>query len=378
VSTWTLLWADPLYRWVIWTCLIQLVVLATLIGVIGAIRASRRRSRDVNASVVATISAAIYRFLAGETRLDELVAQISGYGPYAITATLDVLQNNLAGRDRQSLVTFARHVGLVKAGRSACRSLLWWRRLEGARMLGVACDPATSSLLLAMLDDNSLAVRLAAARALGRIGDPSHIEPLLRMLRRGRLARAYIADVLVQVGAEGRDRLRQIAMQLPDDPRNTALRATTIEVLALSGDVGATPFIQFALTSREPEVRVAALKAAAHARARLTGDEVRRALADPAWEVRSQAVRWVGRCQEASLARDVAPLLADTNWWVRIAAARALAALGPTGMELLEAAGTQHDDKFARGIALRVLTEDPAYAAIADMRIRLGASGTEA
>ncbi|MCB9508408.1 MAG: HEAT repeat domain-containing protein [Myxococcales bacterium] len=371
MSSWALLWNDPLYRLVIAVCAAQILLLCALIGVIASIRAARTRLGTVSERASAAISEGLFEYLAGVRRVDELVADTRQFSVHQLAVVVERYLPTLAGRDLEAVAHFAERAGLVEAGRRLCRSVFWWRRLEGARILGAGCGRAGAELLLRLLDDPNLSVRLAAARALGRTQDPVHIEPLLRTLRRGRLARPQIAEVLVELGAESRQRLRELVMQLPADHRSATLRATTIEVLALVGDAGATPFIQFALTAVEPDVRVAAFKAAAIIRAGLSRDEVRAGLRDDVWAVRAHAVKLVGRNQITALAREVSGLLTDTSWWVRVNAARALYELGPPGVELLELAGATHTDEYARGIALRVLTEDPAYSAIAELRERL-------
>ena len=252
-----------------------------------------------------------------------------------------------------------------------CRSIFWWNRLEGARILGAGGSRVGAPVLLDMLDDRNFTVRIAAARALGKSEDPRYIEPLLRALRRGHLSRTQIAEVLVTLGPIARQRLRELVLQLPRDKSASKLRATTVEVLALVGDAGATPFIQYALASGDAEVRIAAFKAASVLRLALSLDEIRGGLQDPVWQVRAHAATSVGRCGLVNLVPDLAVLLGDRNWWVRVNAARALYALGTTGHEMLESIAATHDDAYARGMALRTLTEDPAYGALVELRDRL-------
>jgi HEAT repeat protein len=164
-------------------------------------------------------------------------------------------------------------------------------------------------------------------------------------------------------------------MQLPSTKRTSILRATTVEVLALVGDAGATPFIQYSIFSGDTEVRVAAYKAAAILRIQLSRDEMRLGLRDPIWQVRAHAATVVGRAQMTDMARELASQLGDPSWWVRLNAARALRELGNPGLRLLESVAEHHEDSYARGMALRILTEDPAYSALSELRETLANTG---
>lgn len=368
------IWNDPLYRLIVLISAWLVLVLVTILLTIAAIRIRRKRRLDVSDRTQALISGLLFEYLSGALRTDDF---IEGTRPYSVQQVATVLERyvaNLTGESRDALDRFFERSGMLEAARRMCRSVFWWTRLEGARILGAGGSRIGAPLLLDMLDDGNFAVRIAAARALGKSEDPQYIEPLLRALRRGHLTRTQIAEVLVTLGPLGRQRLRELVMQLPSDRSASNLRATTVEVLALVGDAGATPFVQYALASGDAEVRIAAFKAASVLRLQLNLDELRGGLRDPVWQVRAHAATAAGRCAMSSLVPDLGVMLGDRNWWVRTNAAHALYALGNEGVAMLESIAATHEDPYARGMALRVLTEDPSYGALVALRERLDAS----
>lgn len=367
-AVWNEFWNDPLYRLVLILSFGQCALLFGLLGLIGLIRLNRRRRESVTKDVETAVSQALFAMLAGTSTLSEMVKATKRYSVEQRTQVLEKYSSTLAGSSVDMLNRYFERSGLLLFARRRSHSRFWWRRMEAARILGAGGSRLGANVLLSLMEDSKRAVRLAAARSLGRSQDPQYIEPLLRLLGRGKISRSQIAEVLVTLGPDSRQRLRELVMQLPNVLRTSTLRATTVEVLALVGDAGATPFIQYSIHSGDTEVRIAAFKAAGILRAQLSRDEVRLGLRDSAWQVRAHAATVVGRAQMVDMARELAGQLGDPTWWVRLNAARALRELGNPGLRLLESVAEYHEDAYARGIALRILTEDPAYSALTELR----------
>ena len=378
MSLWNELWNDPLYRLVLVLSVGQVMLLCGLMLLIAAIRTQRRRHATVTQQIVQSVSDSLFRMLAGTITVKEMADETSMYSTSQRTQVLEKYVATLAGQSIDQVNRYFDRSGMLAEARKRSRSRLWWRRLEAARILGTGGSRLGARILLGLMDDKNLSVRLAAARSLGRSQDPQYIEPLLRLLGRGKISRAQIAEVLVTLGPDSRQRLRELVMQLPPTKRTSTLRATTVEVLALVGDAGATPFIQYSISSGDTEVRIAAYKAAGILRARLSHDEVRKGLRDPAWQVRAHAATVVGRAQMLDLAEEMGRQLGDPNWWVRLNAARALRDLGNPGLRILESVAEHHEDPFGRGMAMRILTEDPSYSALTELREQLVASAADA
>jgi hypothetical protein len=78
---------------------------------------------------------------------------------------------------------------------------VWRVRRDAAGALGDMGDPAAVEPLMVALDDDSASVRIAVIAALGRIGDPAAVEPLMAALRSQAVdIRKAAADSLGQVG----------------------------------------------------------------------------------------------------------------------------------------------------------------------------------
>jgi HEAT repeat protein len=80
-------------------------------------------------------------------------------------------------------------------------------------------------------------------------------------------------------------------------------------------------------------------------------------LAHPAWYVRMQAAKLLGRMGRAEDAGRLETLLADEEWWVRFRAAKALVRLPGLGPRDLEHIRMRLLDRYARDILGQVIAE---------------------
>lgn len=227
--------------------------------------------------------------------------------------------------------------------RADLRSRHWWHRSEGALALGLLRDQASVPALIDLLDNEHEQVRAAAIDALGQIGDPVAIGPLLaRMSDPTRHERARLVQSLRTFG-EG-----STAALLEHGASHARDRALVATVLSYVGGAAARePLLQWA--GAEPAVTRAA---AWRALAAIGLDErafyhALKALGDDDVAVRSAAARALARAGRG----DAAPHLAghlDDDWEVAAQSARALLKLGPDGHAALAArvrqgAGLGHD-----------------------------------
>ena len=104
----------------------------------------------------------------------------------------------------------------------------------------------------------------------------------------------------------------------------------------------------------EPELIAAALKAAS-GYSPMPG--IDRFVAHPAWYVRMQAARFIGRKGNARDIGRLEKLLVDREWWVRYRAARALVRLPALTRAEIERIRERQDDAFARDILGQALVE---------------------
>ncbi len=152
---------------------------------------------------------------------------------------LDLLPQ-LRGADRATLggVLVARGVVARAAAELSARAP--WRRGRAAALLGNAADTAHTAALTALLTDRSVAVRCAAARALGKAGDPGAALPLLRTLSRSRRVPAGVVGMaLLDLGTPVLPALRAAA----GTPPSAAAQALTADLLGLHGDLEASALL---------------------------------------------------------------------------------------------------------------------------------------
>lgn len=363
MTNWDRIWHDPLYRLVLFASVAQLVLLLSTLVSIVVIRLRREAKERREARRDERVRAPLFRYLAGDIDVVQLVEATRQEPRAEVAAAIAPFVPTLDGASLDRLAHFYEASGLAAYGQRLATSGFWWRRLEGMRILAGSGGRVGHEKLEMALGDPHPVVRLAAARGLGRTGDGDYLRPLVEAARRGRTSRLQIAEVLIELGGPALPSLRALVMELPDDAEHSAIRATALEVLALTGDVDAAPYIRFALESADMEVRTAAFRAARLLNLNLSVDELRYGLQDPEWPVRAVAAQTVASLRETALIGELVVLLSDGEWWVRDNAARSLFALGPPGaqalVELLENGG----DGFARDMARRTLTEDPTYAA---------------
>ena len=140
---------------------------------------ARRHRRDRHTEREAAVRTVLFRTLQEPGRSDEFVgALIPSDGPI-LEAKARTLLADLKGEDRETLARLLESRGAVAAARRQCRSHRAESRSAACQLLGDAGSAFAVLDLVPLLDDRSLAVRLDAAKALGRLGQPSAVAPLL-------------------------------------------------------------------------------------------------------------------------------------------------------------------------------------------------------
>jgi HEAT repeat protein len=112
--------------------------------------------------------------------------------------------------------------------------------------------------------------------------------------------------------------------------------------------------VELLRTRRNPEVLAGALKIAT---GHVVVPRIDELLAHPAWYVRMQAAKLLGRMGRAEDAGRLEKLLADEEWWVRFRAAKALVRLPGLGPRNLEHIRMRLLDRYARDILGQVIAE---------------------
>lgn len=360
MNTFDLLLTDPLYRLFIQLISVQFVALISVLATVVLIRLRRIRQRRERLAANRSIAPVLVHYLSDEIPLSEVIKTLKPLRKDDAAELLEAYASSIASRLQEDLVALYRGLGLIDFAVRRSSSIIWWRRLEAVRILGMLEGKVEPQILFDRLRDPVPAVRLAAARGLGRSKDPRAVDPLLASLATpAGISRPQIAAILVDLGASAHPRLRALLRKPPQTRTEARLYATILEVLALSGDTRSAPYIQYALTDQDHEIRIAAFRAAGILRLTLAPDDIIMGLEDDRWEVRAQAARTAGRVGLKEMVSHLATRLSDTSWWVRLNAASALRDLGNSGLAELARLANESNDPFARDMAQRLLTEEP-------------------
>ncbi|SDN57983.1 HEAT repeat domain-containing protein [Geodermatophilus sp. DSM 45219] len=205
-----------------------------------------------------------------EERRADLMALVhdlldDGDGDAVVAAPADLdevllhLLPQLRGADREAIQTALTRRGVVARAVADLDARAAWRRGRAATLLGSTAGRDHLARLTALLSDRSREVRCAAARALGRVGDPAAVHGLLASLTTARpLPAGVVGMAVLDLGTAVLPALR--ATLVTGSP---AARALSADVVGLHGDVAATAALAELLTDpRQPEdVRRAAATA---------------------------------------------------------------------------------------------------------------------
>lgn len=226
----------------------------------------------------------------------------------------------------------------------------WWVRARAAWRVGLVRHRPSRDALIGLLADPHPFVRLTAAVALARLGDPGTIPHLLHHLGGGPNAQPlFLKTVLERFGEQALPHLRSM-LRAAEPPR----RHLAVEMLGHLGDVHSAETITAALDHPDTEMRTRA----ARALGTLGGEDACRKLLDlvddDSWELRTMAVRALGELGYRPAVGRLAEVLADDHFTVRVTAGRALLALGREGQAAL-AAGRHVPDRYARDVVEQML-----------------------
>jgi hypothetical protein len=196
----------------------------------------------------------LLEFLADGGPADQLEELVALRGPQwrALEPAATAMLAKVRGEARDALVeVFERHGVGDRALRDLGRAGAV-RRGRAAETLGGLRRRDAVPALCARLADRDPDVRLAAVRALGRIGDPAAAGPLLATLAAPEPAPVQlVAYALVQLEA-GADRALLAGLDQPDPQ----VRATVLDTLRLRGTTGAEARVVAVLREDpSPEVR---------------------------------------------------------------------------------------------------------------------------
>lgn len=321
---------------------LSLMLLVLLVGAVGHWRRQRREGRLVlGRAQLAELLTAPQLSAAALRR----VAQVPGAAREALVLEFG---RAMSGAAVERLSVVGRSFGLISRAERQCHSLFWWRRLEGARMLG-ALDHDCRAMRQLLSDPNPTVRAEVLHWAAGR-ADVAVIEALVaRLSDPARLCRFTVRDSLLRVGAPAAVALEAFLEQ--DDA--VALADALLVARGLAQPNLLRPAIRLASHVAAP-VRARA----AGVLGTLGGEEAASALLlqlrDDEWTVREAAARALGEIAHWNGASELAARLHDPSFPVRREAALSLRRLGGVGLLLLRRARAQRNG-FAADMASQVL-----------------------
>jgi HEAT repeat protein len=264
----------------------------------------------------------------------------------------NVTRNMIEGAAADRLIELARRLDLIGFVRDDARLGAFGARLAAIQALGHLRDAESFATVAAMVDDENMLVSITAAEALAEIDPVRAVDVLIpKIAQRREWPRTHVFRLLQKAGSSvvSEPLFRYIRSAGDDD---AAYMLQYVEIAEF--DVRDAIVEELLRTREDANLLAAALKAASGYGAvpRLF------ALAEhPAWYVRMQAAKLMGRAGRAEHIAMLEHLLRDPEWWVRYRAARALTAVAALSRETLASVRTRATDPFAQDILDQVMAE---------------------
>jgi HEAT repeat protein len=224
---------------------------------------------------------------------------------------VDRAWERLAPADADMLRYHARAAGVSTTLLRATHSWIPPRRMRAARAIGDMRLGEGVRELDRLLRDRDPRVRLASARALGRIATPDAARLLIAALEAGLLPEQRLVEVLGAPWAAGALLLAFRA------PRTVAMRVPLADALGRARAPQAVEVFAAAMPAAATELRIRIVRALARIGSPGAVAAVRAAMADPNWRVRAQAAWSLARMGDPAATALLERGLADGSPWVR-------------------------------------------------------------
>jgi hypothetical protein len=258
----------------------------------------------------------------------------------------------LEGAAAERLIALAERLRLREYVRERAVHAHLGTKLLAIQALGYLRDAESFGALAAISAQPNTLLSITAAEALAAIDAPRAMERLIpKIATRRDWPRTHVFNLLSRAGsAVVSEPLYRCIRAASDDDAAYLLKFAEIAEF----DVRDALAVELLRASDNPEVLAAALKVATGHAAVPRIDEL---LAHPAWYVRMQAAKLVGRMGRKEDARRLEMLLADDEWWVRYRAAKALVRLPGIDAAELERVRLRLYDRYAKDILGQAIAE---------------------
>jgi HEAT repeat protein len=207
-------------------------------------------------------------------------------------------------------------------------------------------------------------VRVRAAQALGGIGTPESLRPLVIALRdAGRWSAIRVAGMLISAGDDAVEVLLKEFDGLPNHAKISA-----IDIFGRIKSLRASKLLRDLLTDPSPDLRARAAYALGSIGDPTAAPQLSTCLTDREWSVRAMAAKALGRLRENGSIPALAAALSDPQWWVRANAAESLKSKGAAGQDALLGL-LDSDDPYAAQQSVQMLQESGVLDAFVGMLI---------
>ena len=204
------------------------------------------------------------------------------------------------------------------------------------------------------LKDRDPDVRIAALKGLAGCGAAISIRTVLaHAAKDARKPSRLLVEVVRSVASAKPDEAIQA---LADGDLDPLCRTLLLDALGASGAYEALPVLIASAADPDPELRTAAVRGLGRMMHPAGEAAIGVALADGNWQVRAAGAESAGHAGLSRLADGLGRLLDDPEWWVRFRAGEALSRLGVSGLERLRAAAVS-DRPVAQLTATLALAE---------------------
>jgi HEAT repeat protein len=258
----------------------------------------------------------------------------------------------LEGAAADRLIALARSLGLVELVRARARDSHVGTRLMAMQALGYLREGNSVGELAAATDDGNTLLSITAAEALAAIDAPRAVALLIpKISSRRDWPRTHVFGLLQRAGSAviSEPLYRRIRAAADDEAAYLLPFAEIAEF-----DVRDALAAEILRSADDAELLAAALKVATGHAPMPRLDEL---LAHPAWYVRMQAAKLVGRMGRPEDASRLEKLLGDAEWWVRYRAAKAFVRLPGMSALDLEQTRLRLQDHYARDILGQAMAE---------------------